>query len=57
MSYRHAQSRFMKLSRRKKKDLPLTTLQGLLLSLAIGVLVALVFAFVFYLYALPKWSE
>lgn len=47
----------MKGRRRNRKQLPLTTRQGILLALAIGMFVALVFAFVFYVYALPMWSE
>jgi hypothetical protein len=44
-------------SRQRKKHLPLTARQGVLLSLAIGIFVALVFLFVFYVYGLPTWSQ
>ena len=37
--------------KRRKKRVPLTTRQGLLLSLAIGIFVALIFALVFYVHA------
>lgn len=47
----------MKLIRRTSKQLPLTTRQGLLLLLAIGVLFALVFTIVWYVYSLPMWSD
>ena len=44
-------------SRQRRRSLPLTTRQGILLSLAIGIFVALVFAFVFYIYAAPMLPD
>lgn len=44
-------------NQQNRRSLPLTTRQGILLSLAIGIFVALVFAFVFYVYAAPVWWE
>ena len=45
-----------RLHRHKKKQLPLTALQGTLLALAIAILVGLVFLLVIYL-DLPRWTD
>jgi hypothetical protein len=44
-------------SKRKKNNLPLTTFQGTMLVLSIGVFVALIFVLVYHIYARPLWLE
>jgi len=39
--------------KKKNKQLPLTTLQGILLSLSVATLVALMYVLVHYVYVLP----
>jgi len=43
--------------RHKKKHLPLTRLQGILMALAIAVVVGLIFLLVIYLDSLPRWTD
>jgi len=47
----------VKVIKRRHKGLPLTTRQGLLLLLILGIFFALVFTFVFHVYSLPGGLE